>query len=197
MLKLLKRIWWDLKSPIGRYTYQCAFWRNFPGHAGEMARNRLVPSCFARAGRGITVHEGVRIRNVHLLEVGDECELGVDNFLQAGGGIRLGNRVMLGPGVKIWSVNHNFDRLDIPINQQGYTEDAVSIGDGCWLGANVFVFPGVQLPEGCVVSAGSVVAKKRYPPYAILGGYPARVIGNRQPKEEPKAEPKEEAEDSS
>lgn len=183
MFRILKRIWWDLKNPIGRYNCKVAFWRNFPGPAGEMVRNQLVPTFSARAGSGIQVHEGVRFRNVHLLEVGDDCELGVDNFLQTGGGITLGNRVMLGPGVKIWSVNHNFDRLDVPINQQGFTEDAVSIGDDCWLGANVFVFPGVQLPEGCVVSAGSVVAKKKYPPYAILCGYPARVIGNRKPQE--------------
>lgn len=184
MLALLKRIWWDLQDPIGRFNFRFAFWRNFPGDAGMMARSRLVARYLARTGPGLRVHEGVRIRNVHLLAMGDDCELGVDNFLQAGGGITLGHRVMLGPGVKIWSVNHNFERVDIPINQQGYTREAVTIEDDCWLGANVFIFPGVSLPRGCVVSAGSVVSKKKYPPFSILAGYPARVIGNRRPRDE-------------
>ena len=52
-------------------------------------------------------------------------------------------------------------------------------GRGCWLGADVFVMPGVDLPEGCVVAARSVVAKKAYPPFSILAGYPARVVGRR------------------
>ena len=188
MLQALKRFFWDLKDPIGRFNYWCGIWRNFPGHLGMDIRSKYIPRYFAEAGTGIVIHEGLRIRNVHKLVVGDSCELGVDNFLQAGGGIHLGRRVMLGPGVKIWSINHNFDQPDVPINEQGYTRDPVSIGDDCWLGANVFVFPGVVLPEGCVVSAGSVVTKKRFPPYSILAGYPARVIGNRRPREEPGAE---------
>lgn len=188
MLRFFKRIYWDCRHPIGRFNYLSAFWRNFPGQAGQEIRDSRIPRYFASAGKNISIHEDVRFRNVHQLRVGDDCEIGVGNFLQAGGGITLGDRVMLGPGVKIWSVNHTFDDLDIPINQQGYQREEVVIGDGCWLGANVFVFPGVHLPEGCVVSAGSVVAKKRYPAFSILAGYPARVIGNRKPKEE-KADP--------
>ncbi len=184
MFDFFKRVIWDLNDPIGRFNYQCAFWRNFPGQAGQLMRDKFIPRFFAERGENISIHEGVRFRNIHRLKVGSNCEIGVDNFLQAGGGITLGERVMLGPGVKIWSVNHNFSDLDMPINQQGYLEEAVNIGDGCWLGANVFVFPGVSLPEGCVVSAGSVVAKKRYPAFSILAGYPARVIGNRKPKVE-------------
>lgn len=184
MFDVLKRMIWDLKDPIGRFNYKWVIWRNFPGKAGQLIRDRNVPRYFAEAGENIAIHEGVRFRNIHRLKVGSNCEIGVGNFLQAGGGITLGDRVMLGPGVKIWSVNHNFADLDTPINQQGFFEEEVIIGDGCWLGANVFVFPGVRLPEGCVVSAGSVVAKKRYPPFSILAGYPARVIGNRKPKPE-------------
>ncbi|PID81398.1 acetyltransferase [bacterium DOLZORAL124_64_63] len=180
MLGFLKRVVWDLQDPIGRFNFCCWFWREYPGVAGQIIRAKVLLPYFARAGKGVIIHEGVRFRTVHKLAVGDDCELGVDSFLQAGGGITLGDRVMLGPGVKIWSVNHVFRELDVPINEQGFDEEPVRIGDDCWLGANVFVFPGVDLPRGCVVSAGSVVAKKRYPEYAILAGYPARVIGNRK-----------------
>ena len=191
MLSILKRIFWDLQDPIGRFNYKCVLWGNFPGKAGLMLRNKHIPPYFGEAGEGIIIHQGVRYRNVHKLKAGDGAEIGVDNFLQAGGGITLGKRVMLGPGVKIWSISHNFADLESPLSEQGYQREEVVIGDDCWLGANVFIFPGVHLPEGCVVSAGSVVAKKRYPAFSIIAGYPARVIGNRQAKQEKEMAKKE------
>ncbi len=184
MLGIIKRVIWDLRDQTCRFNYNCSIWRNFPGRAGELIRARLIPRSFAEVGRNILIQEGVRFLNAHQLKVGDDCALGYDNFLQAAGGITLGNGVVLGPGVKIWSVNHSFQDLDIPIPQQESVKEEVVIGDGCWLAANVFVMPGVRLPEGCVVSAGSIVAKKDYPPYSILAGSPIRVIGSRKLNEE-------------
>ena len=51
----------------------------------------------------------------------------------------------------------------------------------CWIGANAFIMPGANLGEGTIVSAGSVVGGKAVPPYKILAGNPARVIGSREP----------------
>jgi len=181
LLAFLKRLYWDLMNRDGRIHYKLAFLRSFPGKAGMLLRSWKIPPHFMEAGSNITIHEGVRIRNIHRLKAGDDCEFGVNVFLQAGGDISLGKRVMIGPSAKIWSINHRFDNPDKPISEQGYSREEVIIGSDCWLGANVFVFPGVVLPEGCVVSAGSIVTKKQYPPYAILAGYPARVIGNRKP----------------
>jgi len=111
-------------------------------------------------------------------------EIGVDSFLQASGGLVLGDRVITGPGTQIWTINHVFDDHTRPIAEQGYERAPVVIGDDCWLGAGVFIMPGVELPEGCVVSAHSVVACKKYPPYAILAGHPARVIGRRDAQDQ-------------
>jgi len=55
----------------------------------------------------------------------------------------------------------------------------VTIEDDVWLGANVFVMPGVTIGKGAIVSAGSVV-NKSVPSYAIVVGNPARVIGWRK-----------------
>ena len=180
MLDILKALWWDVKSARCRLRFLLAFLRDIPGDVGKAARGRLLARHFASCGRGVIIHEGARFRNIHLIRVADGAEIGVDSFLQGGGGITIGVNAMLGPGVKIWSANHRFDDVDTPIRDQGYEFAAVSIGDGCWLGANVIVLPGVDLPEGCVVSAGSVVGVKRYPPYSLLVGNPARVIGNRR-----------------
>ena len=93
--------------------------------------------------------------------------------------LALEDNIVLESGVKIWTVNHRFDDTEAAISDQGFSEDAVVIGRGCWLGANVFVMPGVLLPRDCVVSACTVLSKKKYPPGAIIAGYPARAIGRR------------------
>jgi len=182
---IIKRIIWDMKDAIGRFNLAISIWRDFPDNAGWLIRRRIYKKHLRAMGEGVLIHQGVRVRNVHKLSLGNHVELGVDCFIQAGGEVTLADHVMLGPGVKIWSINHTIDQVDRPISEQGYSREPVSIGEGCWLGANVFIFPGVVLPEGCVVSAGSVVGKKKYPPYGIIAGYPARTIGSRLPKPEP------------
>ena len=101
-------------------------------------------------------------------------------MLQAGGGLDIGNDVLIGPGAKIWSINHGFADTAEAIQNQGYDFKKVTLGDGCWVGANAFIMPGTTLGEGCVVSAGAVVSAKNYPPFKIIGGNPARIIGTRQ-----------------
>lgn len=180
MAGFLKRAYWDLKDPIGRFNYANAIWSRLPGAAGQEMRGRMIPRYFAFAGTNIIIHEGVRYRGVHRLEVGDDCHLGNGCFLQASGGITLGKRVIIGPDVRIWSINHVIADTTRPIVDQGFYFEGVSIGDDCWLGVGVIVLPGVHLPDGCVVSAGSVVGKKTYPSWSILAGFPARVIGMRR-----------------
>ena len=53
----------------------------------------------------------------------------------------------------------------------------ITVGDDVWIGANVTVLPGVTIGSNTVIGAGSVVTKD-VPPYTIVGGNPARVIGN-------------------
>lgn len=59
----------------------------------------------------------------------------------------------------------------------------IEIGNDVWLGANVVVVDGIKIGDGVVVAAGSVVTKE-IPPYAIVGGVPAKIIKYRFEKEE-------------
>ena len=105
-------------------------------------------------------------------------------FVQAEGGVELADDVILGPGVKIWSMNHVFDDPDKTVMEQGYTFKSVKIGRDVWVGANAFIMPGADIGEGCVISAGAVVGGKQVAPYSILAGNPARKIGTRKKEQD-------------
>lgn len=123
---------------------------------------------------------GVRFRNIQGISIGDNVFLGTDNFFQGAGGITIGNDVQLGPGVKIWSMNHKYQDIDILIRSQGYDLKAVHIGDDVWIGANVIILPGAKIGNGCVIAAGSVVTDKTIPEYTVVAGNPCRKIGTRE-----------------
>ena len=179
LINFCKQLWWELRSWQGRLEYNYELVRNIPGHLGTVLRCRMISRKFARCGRGLLILTGARFRNPHKIACGDNVLIGNDVMIQAGGGVELADNVMLGPGVHLWTQNHRFDDLERPVAQQGYEYAAVSLGRDCWVGTNAIILPGVVLPQGCVVSAGSVVGVKQYKEYSILMGNPARVIGFR------------------
>jgi acetyltransferase-like isoleucine patch superfamily enzyme len=183
-----------MRQREGRYQILNAMVRDLPGAYGAIVRSELMVRQFASARGTPHVHEGVRIRNPGKITCGRNLAIGDDAMLQAGGGLEFGDDVLLGPGVKIWTQTHVTDSIEIPIQAQGYSYAAVSIGDDCWIGANAFIMPGVRLPRGCVVAAGSVVGVKAYREYAILIGNPARPIRYRDAPRGESAPPDEQAE---
>ena len=102
-----------------------------------------------------------------------------------------GNLGILGPGVKIWSANHRFEDTSRSIAEQGYEYKKVTIGNHVWIGANAFIMPGAAIGDYVVISAGAVVGAKTYPPYKIVAGNPARVIGTRESNAESDQSPAE------
>lgn len=169
----------DFTKSNGWSAWLEALVRNVPGELGFVLRRWVMGRRFASAGEGLAIYPGARIQGPHLLSVGRNCRIGLDNVLQANGGLEMGDDVILGPGVKIWSVNHAFARRDVSIWDQGYEHKKVVIGSGVWIGANAFVMPGANIGAHVIVSAGSVVSGKDVEPYSILAGNPARRIGSR------------------
>lgn len=108
--------------------------------------------------------------------VGYDSELGTRCMIQAN--VSLGNHVIMGPDVKIYSRNHRAESLEEPIQKQGKHYLKTTIGNDVWLGANVIVTAGVNIGDHCIVAAGAVVTKD-VPDYAIVGGVPAAVIKMR------------------
>ena len=110
--------------------------------------------------------------------IGNNSAVGAYSFLGGQGGIKIGNNVIMGPKVNIFSENHGFDDLSLPIRLQPTTRKGVVIDDNCWIGANSTILDGVHIGQGCVIAASSVVTKD-LPVNSIAAGIPARVIRQR------------------
>ena len=175
----VKKLAWDMSWRQGRYEYIHWMIRNIPGHFGIAIRGELLHRFFGIAGSNLQIHPGVQIRGIHNLRLGNNVSIGLNNLINANGGVDMGDNVLIGPDCKIWSVNHRYEDLNIPIAEQGFEDRPVAIGQRCWLGAGVIVLPGVKLGENIIVSAGAVLSSKRYPDNIMLAGNPARKIGER------------------
>jgi len=112
------------------------------------------------------------------ISIGDRSAVGAGSFIGGQGGVEIGDDVIMGPGVRIFSEDHNFDSADRPIRTQGVTRFGVAIGNDCWIGASVTIVDGVAIGAGCVIAAGAVVTSD-IPPRSIAAGVPARVLRAR------------------
>jgi len=179
MIRILRHLIRELLNDFGRNQIMYSLVRNCPGESGFALRHWVMRKRFKKIGQDVRIHEGVRLRNAHKIELGNRVTLGVENFIQAGGGVEIGDDSVLGPGVKVWTQNHAFADPNTPIRDQGADYRKVVIGKDVWIGANAFIMPGAEIGDGAVISAAAVVGGKKIPPYSILAGNPARVIGSR------------------
>ncbi|PWG63438.1 sugar O-acetyltransferase [Bifidobacterium callitrichidarum] len=117
----------------------------------------IEPPFYFCYGRNITIGDGTYI-NVNCSFIDD-------------GRITIGKRVMFGPSVNIATVSHPIN----PAMREYMFADPVTIGDDCWIGANVTICPGVTIGEGTTIGAGSVVTHD-IPAHTVAVGVPCRVL---------------------
>lgn len=112
--------------------------------------------------------------------IGDFSGIGRNSIIS--GGVKIGEHVMMGPEVLIYTQNHDFSRTDIPMDQQGWSDELpVVIEDDVWIGSRVTILPGVLIGKGCVIGASAVVTKS-VPPYSVVAGNPSKIVKTRQTK---------------
>lgn len=147
-------------------------------------------------GRGVTLNASVK-RNtleargptiLQTLRPGAVIEIGTDTgmtsaTISAGVNVRIGERVLIGAGVLITDSDHHVVEpgpgekrrfMGLPLGNQSHS---VLIGDDVFLGARSIVLKGVNIGDGSVVGAGSVVTQS-IPPFSVAAGNPCRVIRN-------------------
>ena len=125
-------------------------------------------------GQYSVVESGACINNaVGDVIIGDHTRIGLHNTVI--GPVTIGNHVNLAQGITVTALNHNFENVELRIDEQGVSTNPVAIADDVWIGANAVVLPGVSIGSHSVVAAGAVVTKD-VPAHSLVAGVPAKII---------------------
>lgn len=150
-------------------------------HLAKWLRGFFAKRFIKYGGSNINIEHGATFGSE--LSIGDNSGVGIDCEIL--GPCSIGNDVMMGPEVVIYTRNHKHGDPEKPMRLQGYEEwRPVTICDDVWIGRRVMIMPGVTIGKGTVVAAGAIVTRD-LPEYSICAGVPARVVGERNSKESP------------
>jgi len=94
----------------------------------------------------------------------------------------IGDNVMIADNFSFRDTDYAFDRIDIPMREQGIITSPITIDDDVWIGHGVIITKGVMIGTGAIIAAGAVVTKD-VPACAIVGGVPAKIIKYRNENE--------------
>lgn len=154
--------------------------------------NACGPDCVFERGVLVFHPENIELgRNVYVghqailkgyyrntMHIGDETWIGPQSFLHSAGGLHIGARVGVGPGVRIITSAHREIGRDTPILDSPLVLAPVVVEDDSDIGVSATVLPGVRIGRGAQVGAGAVVTDD-VPAFSIAVGVPARVIRER------------------
>lgn len=146
-----------------------------PGSLGLLLRRAVYAKLLPAIGDDVLLDFGVLFEDQRTV-IGKDVWISVGCFIdysEIGDSVLIGRNSVLLAGGR----NHRFNRLDVPIKQQGYLpREPLLIGLGAWIGANATVM--ADIGHDAIVGAGAVVTKP-VPPYAIVAGNPARILRMR------------------
>lgn len=169
MIMNIRNIIYSYKSGFEWWLTNCVMC-NFPSvHVRRWFLKMLGLKC----NSNVRFYEGFHIRKPQNIIIENGVSIGPHVLLDGRKGLYIGKNVVIAYEAIIWTLNHDYN--DINFCTKG---DAVKIGDFAWICSRSIILPGVTIGEGAVVASGAVVTKD-VPPYAIVGGIPAKIIGKR------------------
>jgi maltose O-acetyltransferase len=129
-----------------------------------------------KIGKNSYIHMGARFYMPQGVEIGNGTIIGDNCFLDGRAQLKIGNNVDIASQVLIYNSEHD-------IHSEGFDpiEEPVEIGDYVFVGARAIILPGVKIGRGAIVAAGAVVTAN-VKEFEIVGGVPAKVIGERKNK---------------
>ena len=139
-------------------------------------RNLIWKSVGVSLGKNSTLHTGVRVYDPRNIKIGEGTIIGYGCFIDGRDNVTIGNHTDIASEVMIYSSEHDLTAPDFHA-----TSEPVKIGDYVFIGPRAIILAGVKIGDGAVVAAGAVVTKD-VPAYTIVGGVPAKEIGERKLK---------------
>ncbi len=139
-------------------------------------RNFFYKLACIKIGRGSTIHMWANFFQPKNIKIGEGSIIGDHVFLDGRAKLTIGNHVDIASHVLIYNSEHDIEAEDFSAR-----EEPVEIGDYVFIGPRVTILPGVKVGKGAIIAAGAVVSKD-VPDFAIVGGVPAKTIGERKSK---------------
>jgi maltose O-acetyltransferase len=129
-----------------------------------------------KIGSGSVIHMWANFFNPAGIIVGSDTIVGDHAFLDGRAPLIIGSHVDIASSVMIYNSEHDLEKDDFSAKVE-----SVEIGDYVFIGPRAIILPGVKIGRGAVVAAGAVVTKN-IPDFIIVGGVPAKPIGERKNK---------------
>ena len=136
-------------------------------------REQILATLLGSVGRGVHFEPTFRCEFGSTIVIGDNFYANFDCVMLDGGGIAIGDNVLFGPRVSVYTSNHALDAGERVSG--GCYAKPVSIGSNTWIGGGVTINPGVSIGANVVIGSGSVVTRS-IPDGVLAAGVPCRVI---------------------
>ena len=147
---------------------------HIPSH---YVRRFFYRSAGVKIGKGSSLHMGIRFYDPRNISVGNDTIIGEGTVLDGREKLMVGNHVDIASEVMIYNSKHDIENeYFLPVSSP------VTIEDYVFIGPRSIILPGVKIGKGAIVAAAAVVTKD-VPPYAIVAGVPAKIIGERKLKD--------------
>jgi maltose O-acetyltransferase len=163
----LKTIFWEW------VCYKLVLVGHFPSH---LLRRFAYRASGVKIGKGSAIHMGAIFYYPPNIKIGSDTIIGEKVVLDGRDKLTIGNHVDIASEVMIYNSEH-----DVHDESFKAINEPVVIEDFCFIGPRAIILPGVTIKKGAVVGAGAVVTKD-VEEFKIVGGVPAKEIGERQNK---------------
>lgn len=170
------------------YTFRRTALRSFVIRIKFLLRNVYIGEATRIPGNGtLDFHANSSVQRMGVINaragaeirIGSRSRIGAFSVISAAKSVEIGQDVLIADRVFISDHNHEIGDPFVPVIHQGISASRpVVIGDGCWLGINVSIMPGVTLGSHCIVGTGSVVTQS-FPSHSVIGGVPAKLLKSR------------------
>jgi maltose O-acetyltransferase len=183
---------------IDFWVFLCTLTGLIPSHVVRLFLYRYLFRI--NIGKQSHIHWLARFNQPSGVEIGDNCTIGNDAFLDGrfkrdwsestsrfgkvvsyakefinntNRPLKIGNNVSIAGEVRIFTMEHNIDSPDF-----AEVGGSVVIDDFAVVGTRVTILPGIHIGKGAVIASGAVVTKD-VPPFTVVGGVPAQFIKER------------------
>lgn len=136
-------------------------------------REQILKKLFHSVGENVYFEPNMRCEFGYNISIGNHFYANFDCVMLDGGGIEIGDNVLFGPRVGIYTSNHAIDAQERIAG--GCYSKKVKIGNAVWIGGGVQINQGVTIGDNTIIASGSVVTKS-IPENVIAGGVPCKVI---------------------